>query len=89
MAGLRALHAQDPRAFNIPVLSEKFGISFEAVKRILRSKFREKQALQEPEGSLGADVESLGGNDAGWEIAGSAEPRRRESKGISKGFGVR
>ncbi|KAJ9099168.1 hypothetical protein QFC21_004048 [Naganishia friedmannii] len=41
MHGLRALHASDPQAFGHAVLAEKFGISREAVARILRSRFRE------------------------------------------------
>ncbi|KAE8541192.1 hypothetical protein D1P53_002549 [Cryptococcus gattii VGV] len=40
MAGLRALHTLDPERFSRAFLSRKFGISHEAVNRILRSKFR-------------------------------------------------
>jgi Neugrin len=40
MDGLRALHAHDPDTFTTPVLSEKFRISPEAVRRILRSKWQ-------------------------------------------------
>ncbi|WVO20708.1 uncharacterized protein IAS62_002007 [Cryptococcus decagattii] len=40
MAGLRALHTLDPERFSRAFLSRKFGISYEAVNRILRSKFR-------------------------------------------------
>ena len=40
MDGLRALHAYDPDTFTTPVLSEKFRISPEAVRRILRSKWQ-------------------------------------------------
>ena len=39
MDGLRALHAHDPETFPTPVLAEKFRISPEAVRRILRSKW--------------------------------------------------
>ena len=39
MDGLRALHAHDPDTFPTPVLAEKFRISPEAVRRILRSKW--------------------------------------------------
>jgi hypothetical protein len=42
MAGLRELHSADPVQFNKQYLARKFGISFEAVSRILRSKWREK-----------------------------------------------
>jgi len=40
MEGLRALHAHDPERFTTPVLADKFKISPEAVRRILRSKWR-------------------------------------------------
>ncbi|KAH9031628.1 hypothetical protein EDB85DRAFT_1958610 [Lactarius pseudohatsudake] len=39
MDGLRALHAHDPDTFPTPVLAEKFRISPEAVRRILKSKW--------------------------------------------------
>lgn len=41
MAGLRALHSADPVRFSRQVLSRRFGISYEAVSRILRSRFAE------------------------------------------------
>lgn len=47
MDGLRALHAHDPETFTTPVLAEKFKVSPEAVRRILRSKWtpsREQRA---------------------------------------------
>lgn len=39
MDGLRSLHAHNPDMFTTPVLAEKFKISPEAVRRILRSKW--------------------------------------------------
>ena len=39
MDGLRALHAHEPETFTTPVLADKFRISPEAVRRILRSKW--------------------------------------------------
>ena len=39
MDGLRALHGHDPHTFSTPVLAEKFKISPEAVRRILKSKW--------------------------------------------------
>ncbi|KAG2036818.1 hypothetical protein BDR03DRAFT_959012 [Suillus americanus] len=39
MDGLRAMHTYDKRTFSTPVLAEKFKISPEAVRRILRSKW--------------------------------------------------
>ena len=43
MEGLRSLHAHDPTTFSTPVLAEKFQISPEAVRRILRSKWMPKR----------------------------------------------
>jgi len=40
MDGLRALHAHDPDTFATPVLADKFRISPEAVRRILRGKWQ-------------------------------------------------
>lgn len=39
MEGLRVMHAQHPELFTTPVLAEKFKISPEAVRRILKSKW--------------------------------------------------
>ncbi|CDO70493.1 hypothetical protein BN946_scf184569.g36 [Trametes cinnabarina] len=47
MDSLRELHALDPRTFSTPVLAERFRISKEAVRRILKSKWepsREQRA---------------------------------------------
>lgn len=47
MDGLRSMHAMHPETFSTPVLAEKFRISPEAVRRILRSKWtpsREERA---------------------------------------------
>lgn len=43
MAGLRELHTQDPAMWTRDKLSHQFGISYEAVTRILRSKFRARE----------------------------------------------
>ncbi|OAV87878.1 hypothetical protein PTTG_09179 [Puccinia triticina 1-1 BBBD Race 1] len=43
MALLRTLHRTDPHQFSLPVLSEKFKISPEAVRRILKSKWEPTQ----------------------------------------------
>ncbi|KII84286.1 hypothetical protein PLICRDRAFT_46142 [Plicaturopsis crispa FD-325 SS-3] len=40
MDGLRAMHMYDPETFSTPVLAEKFKISPEAVRRILKSKWQ-------------------------------------------------
>ena len=39
LSGLRALHAQFPETYTTPVLSDLFGVSPEAVRRILKSKW--------------------------------------------------
>jgi Neugrin len=40
MDGIRALHAQDPGFYSVPYLANQFEISPEAVRRILKSKWR-------------------------------------------------
>ncbi|KAI9865568.1 MAG: Required for respiratory growth protein 9 mitochondrial [Vezdaea acicularis] len=40
LTGLRALHAQDPEVYSTPVLAAHFAISPEAVRRVLRGKWR-------------------------------------------------
>lgn len=53
MDGLRIMHAQNPDVFTTPILAEKFRISPEAVRRILKSKWeptrerRQKLAMRE------------------------------------------
>ena len=39
MDGLRVMHAQHPEIFTTPVLAEKFKVSPEAIRRILKSKW--------------------------------------------------
>jgi len=39
MDGLRVLHAHDPETFSTPLLAERFRVSPEAIRRILRSKW--------------------------------------------------
>ena len=43
MDGLRALHAHDPDTFTTPVLADKFRVSPEAVRRILKGKWQPTQ----------------------------------------------
>ena len=40
LEGIRALYAQNPQRFNTPALAEQFAVSPEAIRRILRSKWR-------------------------------------------------
>jgi len=42
MAGLRELHAIDPKQYDKFFLAKKFGIHQESVRRILKSKWRER-----------------------------------------------
>ena len=47
MDGLRWLHAQDPKTCTTPVLAERFRISPEAVRRILKSKWQPTKEQRE------------------------------------------
>jgi hypothetical protein len=49
MAGLRALHTNDPEKFDRDALSERFGISYDAVTRILRSDYRDRKGAESGE----------------------------------------
>jgi hypothetical protein len=42
MDGIRALHEQDPERWSTPVLAEHFKVSPEAIRRILKSKWKPK-----------------------------------------------
>jgi hypothetical protein len=46
MAGLRALHTNDPETFNREALSQRYGISYDAVTRILRSDYQDRKAQE-------------------------------------------
>jgi hypothetical protein len=46
MAGLRALHTNDPETFNREALSQRYGISYDAVTRILRSDYQDRRAQE-------------------------------------------
>jgi hypothetical protein len=46
MAGLRALHTNDPETFNREALSQRYGISYDAVTRILRSDYQNRKAQE-------------------------------------------
>ena len=47
LAGIRAIHAQFPDQYTVPVLAAKFEISPEAVRRILKSKWRPNEEEEE------------------------------------------
>ena len=86
MEGLRALHAHDPDTFTTPVLADKFHISPEAVRRILRSKWqptqeqrarlleREKRHSQDRIRSRSA-AERSGGTGGKWRKTGGHHQR--------------
>jgi len=46
MAGLRALHTNDPETFTREALSQRYGISYDAVTRILRSGYQDRKAQE-------------------------------------------
>ena len=46
MAGLRALHTNDPETFNREALALRYGISYDAVTRILRSDYQDRKAQE-------------------------------------------
>lgn len=73
MAGLRELHATDPEQYTRQYLAVKFGISFEAVCRILKSSWREngvKRVKQDPgfvaSGTTAREEKSLVGTK--WDV---------------------
>lgn len=47
LEGIRALHSQFPEKYSTPVLAEEFKVSPEAVRRILRSKWRPNEEEEE------------------------------------------
>ena len=47
MEGIRALHAEDPERYSTPSLAEHFKVSPEAVRRILKSKWRPSEKEME------------------------------------------
>ncbi|MBW0571291.1 hypothetical protein O181_111006 [Austropuccinia psidii MF-1] len=61
---LRTLHQTDPQQFSLPALSDKFKISPEAVRRILRSKWEPDQTAMEKLERRAK--KTTGGNADGW-----------------------
>ncbi|KAI9819447.1 MAG: Required for respiratory growth protein 9 mitochondrial [Thelocarpon impressellum] len=47
LAGIRALHAQYPDTYTTPVLAAQFEVSAEAIRRILKSRWRPSEAEEE------------------------------------------
>ncbi|KAG2068022.1 hypothetical protein BDR04DRAFT_1136146 [Suillus decipiens] len=96
MDGLRAMHMYDKRTFSTPVLAEKFKISPEAVRRILRSKwepsreqrarFAERERRSREERKMQSRLEEKKQNmELISETAMPARPNRRDErpKGIN------
>ena len=81
MDALRDLHRHDPRMFSTPVLAERFRVSPEAVRRILRSKWeptreqRVRMAAREQEARQRSRMESR-------------ERERRKYEEIQKEYGL-
>lgn len=93
MDGLRSLHAHDPETFTTPILAEKFRISPEAVRRILKSKwepsseqrakFLQKERKLKEEWILQRRAEE---REKVKEIERSQSPeRRRSTRGAGRG----
>lgn len=88
MAGLRALHANDPKTFDKDALSQRFGISYEAVARILRSKYQDNKSGDVGESIQGTkwDLDARSSVDSPVPAVQRAFARRR-SMGVSEKTG--
>lgn len=82
MDGLRELYRYDPEAFATPVLAEKFRISPEAVRRILKGKWepskQRKTEMLEKERQAKAEYVKLSRERENLELQENLEARRRE-----------
>lgn len=80
LAGIRAIHKQFPEEYSTPVLAERFKLSPEAIRRILKSKWtptpEEEQARQERWFNRGKSVWSR------WAEAGKKPPVKWRQEGI-------
>jgi len=79
MEGLRTLHAHDPGTYTTPVLAEKFKISPEAVRRILKSRW-------EPSGERRKELLE---REQQVKLERNIETRRREWEAAKKALGVK
>ncbi|EJT50624.1 hypothetical protein A1Q1_08176 [Trichosporon asahii var. asahii CBS 2479] len=64
MSAIRELHRQDPEQWSKPALSKQFGVSYEAIGRILKSNWREKEAAKAAPASTAAMAAMKGGSMA-------------------------
>lgn len=83
MSAVRELHRQDPEQWTKFALSKQFGVSYEAIGRILKSSWREKQAAKAAPASAAAASSSGGmtapgkwslGEEEGMTIAETTDP---------------
>lgn len=85
MSAIRELHRQDPDQWSKPALSKQFGVSYEAIGRILKSSWREREAArlspasaaglsQGAKGGLAAPGKWSLGDEEGMTIAEMADP---------------
>jgi hypothetical protein len=81
MEGIRALHAQYPDRYTTPVLAEQFGVSSEAIRRILKSKWR---SSLEPEQAAAVKERWARRHDRIWDIKSEIglRPKRKGAKEI-------
>lgn len=74
MAAVRELARQDPELWTKEALSQQFGVSYEAIGRILRSKFREKEAARTAPASARKEMGKWAVEGQGMSIAERADP---------------
>eukprot|EP00053_Salpingoeca_punica_P018820 m.186883 g.186883 ORF g.186883 m.186883 type:complete len:73 (+) comp17512_c0_seq1:2210-2428(+) len=65
MDHMRLLHQRDPQGFDRAALSELFGVSYNAVSRILKSKFTPKPQELERQERNKAKAAAAGGGGGG------------------------
>ncbi|KXX79975.1 Required for respiratory growth protein 9, mitochondrial [Madurella mycetomatis] len=82
MAGIRALHARFPKEYTTDVLAEKFEVSPEAIRRILKSKWaptpEEEERRQQRWFNRGKRVWAL------WAELGKKPPRKWRAEGVTR-----
>ncbi|KAI0326135.1 hypothetical protein GY45DRAFT_149923 [Cubamyces sp. BRFM 1775] len=81
MDSMRSLHSLDPRTFSTPVLAERFRISKEAVRRILKSKW---EPTREQRAKLAAKEREAKGQ---WKLQKRLEERRKHEE-IQEELGI-
>lgn len=78
MSAIRELHRQDPGQWDRAALSKQFGVSYEAITRILKSNWREKEAARAAPASARQGLAAPGkwslGEEEGMTIAERADP---------------